>query len=65
MGKVSSPIANVARILGRFQKMKRSEEVKCSLPRGKSLGEDGSSKSFMSEWEHDVVFGFVEWTFKE
>ncbi|KAF5952120.1 hypothetical protein HYC85_010064 [Camellia sinensis] len=37
-----------------------SEEVNCSLPRGKSHGEDGSSKPFMSEWEHDVVFGFVE-----
>ncbi|KAF5934417.1 hypothetical protein HYC85_030588 [Camellia sinensis] len=33
------------------------EEVKCSLPHGKSHGEDGSSKPFMSEWEHDVVFG--------
>ncbi|GMP91449.1 hypothetical protein CsSME_00042148 [Camellia sinensis var. sinensis] len=42
-----------------------SEDVKCSLPRGKSHGEDGSSKPFMSEWEHDVVFGFVKWTFKE
>ena len=36
----------------------------CSLPRGKSHGEDGSSKPFMSEWELDVLFGFVEWTFK-
>ena len=41
-----------------------SEEVKCSLPRGKSHGEEGMSKSFMNEWEHDIVFGFVEWTFK-
>ena len=37
-----------------------SEEVKCSLLRGKSHGEDGSSKPFMSEWEHDGIFGFVE-----
>ena len=29
----------------------------CSLPRGKSHGEDGMSKPFMSEWEVDVVFG--------
>ena len=36
------------------------EEVTCSLPRGKSHGEDGSSKPFMSEWELDVIFGFVE-----
>ena len=37
-----------------------SEEVKCSLPHGKSHSEDGSSKAFIREWEHDVVFGFVE-----
>ena len=37
-----------------------SKEVKCSLPRGKSHGADGSSRPFMSEWEHDVVFEFVE-----
>ena len=42
-----------------------SEEVMCSLLRGKSHGGDSSSKPFMSEWELDVVFGFVEWTFKE
>ena len=42
-----------------------SEEVTCSLPHGKSHGEDGLSKPFMSEWELDVVFGLVEWTFKE
>ena len=35
-----------------------SEEVKCSLPHGKSHSEDGTSKPFMSEWEVDVVFGF-------
>ena len=35
-----------------------SEEVKCSLPRGKSHGEDGTSKPFMGEWEVDIVFGF-------
>ena len=35
-----------------------SEKVTCSLPRGKSHGEDGTSKPFMSEWEVDVVFGF-------
>ena len=37
-----------------------SEEVKCSLQHGKSHGEDGSSKPFIGEWEHNVVFGFVE-----
>ena len=35
-----------------------SEELTCSLPRGKSHGEDGTSKPFMSEWEVDGVFGF-------
>ena len=34
-----------------------SEEVTYSFPRGKSHGEDGTSKPFMSEWEVDVVFG--------
>ena len=34
-----------------------SEEVKCSLPRGKSHGKDGTSKPFMSEREVDIIFG--------
>ncbi|KAF5954989.1 hypothetical protein HYC85_007845 [Camellia sinensis] len=34
-----------------------SEKVTCFLLHGKSHGEDGSSKPFMSEWEVDVVFG--------
>ncbi|GMP87702.1 hypothetical protein CsSME_00039966 [Camellia sinensis var. sinensis] len=42
-----------------------SKEVTCSLPHGKSHGEDGSSKPFMSEWKLNVIFGFVEWTIKE
>ena len=37
-----------------------SEEVMCSLPHDKSHSEDGTSKPFMSEWEGDVVFEFVE-----
>ena len=42
-----------------------SKNVTCSLPYSKSHGEDGSSNPLMSELELDVVFGFVEWTFKE
>ncbi|GMQ05307.1 hypothetical protein CsSME_00050387 [Camellia sinensis var. sinensis] len=41
------------------------QEVTCSLPHGKSHDEDSSSKPFMSEWEVDVVFEFMEWTIKE
>lgn len=41
------------------------EEVTCSLSHGKSHGEDSLLKPFISEWELDVVFRFVEWTFKE
>ena len=48
----------IRHILGRLWalKLSGSVEVKCSLPRGKSHGEDGTSKPFMSEWEVDIVF---------
>ena len=29
----------------------------CYLPRGKSHGEDGQSKPFMSEWKVNIVLG--------
>ena len=35
-------------------------EVMCSLSRGKSHSENGSSKPLMSDREGDIIFGFME-----